>query len=285
MRFGWAAPAALALAFVSAHGALAQGNGKQVSVMLANETIPLVSHADTVGGFLSELPVAPPDASAVQPAPDSELQDGMTIQLEGVTVSRGTTEREVPVEVQFSKCYRYGPEECMVVDPGQAGQVRTDYTIFSANGVEIGRRSHDEVEQPMRPKQVVCFVPLSADDDGPSIEQILTDRAQPGPWSVAPEHFKRSLSMSATAYEPGPRSCGRSANGLTANGTKAGYGVVAVDPRVIPLGTRLFIEGYGYAVAADTGGAIDGNDIDLGYLTVSECLQWGRRKVKVYVLY
>jgi len=284
MRFGWLPLAAAALALVSAQGALAQGSGKQVSVMLANETIPLVSHADTVGGFLSELPVAPPD-SAVQPDPSSELEDGMTIQLEGVTVSRGTTEREVPVEVQFSKCYRYGPEECMVVDPGQAGIVRTDYTIFSANGVEIGRRSHDEVEQPMRPKQVVCFIPLSADDDGPSIDQILSDRAQPGPWNSAPEHFRRALTMSSTAYEPGPRSCGRGCTGRTCNGTKAGYGVVAVDPRVIPLGTRLFIEGYGYAVAADTGGAIDGNDIDLGFLTVDECLQWGRRKVKVYVLY
>jgi len=60
---------------------------------------------------------------------------------------------------------------------------------------------------------------------------------------------------------------------------------VAVDTNVIPMHTRLFIEGYGYAVAGDRGSAIDGNDIDLGFLTVEECMEWGRREVKVYVLY
>jgi 3D (Asp-Asp-Asp) domain-containing protein len=262
--------------------ALAQGDSKLVNVQLDNETIPLTSRAETVGAFLGELSIS---GAQVTPPAESALLDGMQVQLNGVTVSRGTTQRTIPVEVKFSQCYRHGAEECVVADPGQEGIIETTYTIFSANGVEVGRRSHEQLIQEMRPKQVVCFVPLTQDQDGPTVEQILQERAAPGPWHVAPERFKRTLTMNSTAYEPGPRSCGRSANGRTANGTKAGYGVVAVDPKFIPLGTRLFIEGYGYAVAADTGGAIDGNDIDLCFQTVSECMQWGRKKVKVYVLY
>lgn len=73
---------------------------------------------------------------------------------------------------------------------------------------------------------------------------------------------RRVLSMVATTYDP--YHCGGSGSGRTRTGLLGGYGVVAVDPKFIPMGTRLFIEGYGYAVAADTGGAIKGNRIDLG---------------------
>jgi len=70
----------------------------------------------------------------------------------------------------------------------------------------------------------------------------------------------------------------------TATGTWPSRGTVAVDPRVIPLGTELHIEGYGSAVAADTGGAIQGQKIDLYMDSEHECLQWGRRKVEVRVM-
>jgi 3D (Asp-Asp-Asp) domain-containing protein len=72
---------------------------------------------------------------------------------------------------------------------------------------------------------------------------------------------RRVVVMNATTYDP--YNCGGSGSGRTRLGIMAGYGVVAVDPRFIPLGTRLYVEGYGYAVAADTGGAIKGNRIDL----------------------
>jgi 3D (Asp-Asp-Asp) domain-containing protein len=90
--------------------------------------------------------------------------------------------------------------------------------------------------------------------------------------------------MVATAYDPGPGSCGASADGITAIGMRAGKGVVAVDPRMIPMGARLHIEGYGYAVAGDIGGAIKGNRIDLGFHSRRQALQFGRRKVVVRVL-
>lgn len=97
-------------------------------------------------------------------------------------------------------------------------------------------------------------------------------------------HTRRMLSMRATAYEPGPRSCGKYATGRTACGLRAGYGVVAVDPKVIPLGTKLYVEGYGYAIAGDRGRAIRGNRIDLGFATVREALNFGSKNVIVHVL-
>lgn len=92
---------------------------------------------------------------------------------------------------------------------------------------------------------------------------------------------KRVLTMTATGYGPGEN--GRWGN-RTATGTRVGYGKVAVDPRVIPLGTRLYVEGYGFAIAADTGSAIRGRRIDLGFGTNREARKVGRRPVKVLVL-
>lgn len=60
--------------------------------------------------------------------------------------------------------------------------------------------------------------------------------------------------------------------------------VIAVDPNVIPLGSRVFVEGYGEAIAGDTGGAIVGNKIDVHFATVDACYQWGVRSVQVTIL-
>ena len=90
------------------------------------------------------------------------------------------------------------------------------------------------------------------------------------------------LTVEATAYSGG---------GKTAMGTAAGEGTVAVDPDVIPLGSRLYITAedgsswvYGYAVAEDTGGSIQGERVDLFFWSESDCRAFGRRTAKVYVL-
>jgi 3D (Asp-Asp-Asp) domain-containing protein len=91
---------------------------------------------------------------------------------------------------------------------------------------------------------------------------------------------RSAMEMLATAYTADCGGCG----GMTALGRRAGKGIVAVDPRVIPIGTRLFIPGYGFAVAGDTGGDIVGNRIDLGFDSWQEAMSFGRRDVKVYRL-
>lgn len=90
------------------------------------------------------------------------------------------------------------------------------------------------------------------------------------------------FAMVATAYTAG--SAQSVPTGRTATGLLARYGVVAVDPRIIPLGAHVFIPGYGTAVAADTGGSIVGNRIDLCMDSLQAALNFGRQSVKVYVL-
>ena len=89
---------------------------------------------------------------------------------------------------------------------------------------------------------------------------------------------KKTWTMEATAYSPEDPGC----SGSTSTGSVLKKGIVAVDPRIIPLGTKLYILGYGRAIADDQGGAIKGNIIDIAFDSRAEALRFGRRSVKVY---
>lgn len=89
----------------------------------------------------------------------------------------------------------------------------------------------------------------------------------------------------ATAYCACSICCGKS-TGITATGTKATEGrTIAVDPRVIPLGTKVFIQGYGERVAEDTGGMIKGNIIDVYFNSHQEALKFGRKNINLQIIY
>jgi resuscitation-promoting factor RpfB len=148
-------------------------------------------------------------------------------------------------------------------------------------------------------EEIVSFVKR---DDGPIDARVLRSRVlrRPRPRIIdvgatemqTYDHFidqsiqqtgyvmEGTLQMVATAYTGDCSGC----SGITASGRRAGHGIVAVDPRVIPLGTRLYIPGYGLAVAGDTGGAIVGDRIDLGFDSTRDALIFGRREVTVYRL-
>ena len=98
--------------------------------------------------------------------------------------------------------------------------------------------------------------------------------AQSDPATPAPTAAGRTITVTATGYALG---------GRTAAGLRAGWGVAAVDPSVIPLGSHMTVPGYGEAVAADTGGAIVGATIDLWFPTTAQANAWGRRTVTVVV--
>lgn len=102
----------------------------------------------------------------------------------------------------------------------------------------------------------------------------------PSPPSVDDGQYIATYTMEATAY---------AGHGTTAMGLKPvrdpnGISTIAVDPKVIPLGSKCYIPGYGYAIASDTGGAIKGNKIDLYMNSEEECFSWGRRKVTLHLV-
>ncbi|MDD4587618.1 MAG: 3D domain-containing protein [Heliobacteriaceae bacterium] len=116
----------------------------------------------------------------------------------------------------------------------------------------------------------------SPENDLAGVSQVrtnLTNRPQDRP---AMGRVAKQWKMEATAYtHTGNR---------TASGLWPRVGLIAVDPRVIPLGSHLYVEGYGLAVAADTGGVIKGQIVDVFFDTAQECFQWGRQHRTVYLL-
>jgi len=103
---------------------------------------------------------------------------------------------------------------------------------------------------------------------------VSTPSGTTAPATTTPEPGGHTLTVSSTGY---------SLPGHTATGLPVGWGIVAVDPSVIPLGTRLTIPGYGDGVAADTGSAVRGADIDLWFPTLAQALAWGRRTVTITI--
>jgi 3D (Asp-Asp-Asp) domain-containing protein len=94
----------------------------------------------------------------------------------------------------------------------------------------------------------------------------------------------KTLTVTATAYDPGPEANGTANVGATVTGERARFGIAAVDPKVIPLKALLYVEGYGPALAADVGGDIKGRRIDLCFNSTREANAFGRKKARVYLL-
>ncbi len=219
-----------------------------------------------VGAVLREVGVQLGKFDKVVPGLKDRVRDGSKISVTRVTDKIVSESQQIAFETVKTFTHSLRPGVVRQAKQGVPGQRVIHYRVRLEDGVQVSRTQISSIVA-KRPVSQVMEI---------GSRGRYTSR---GAWRTA-----RVLTMSASAYEPGPRSCGRYATGRTATGLKAGYGVAAVDPRVIPMGTRLYVEGYGYAVAADRGRAIKGYRIDLCYNTVREALQFGRRTVKVHVL-
>lgn len=224
------------------------------------------TYASTVGGFLADAGIDLGPFDIVAPGVEEKVPGSGEIRLTRVEVSLETAEEEIPYNLilEPESGMAYGKEEIITV--GINGTKEVTYRIRRENGSDISRTIvAEKIVKPAVDQHARVSIGWKRDE----ARQLLA---------------KDVIWMDATAYDPGYESNGKWTGMPTAYGLKVGYGVVAVDPRVIPLGTSLYIEGYGYAIAGDTGGAIKKMRIDLGYNTRPEALRFGRREVKVYIL-
>jgi uncharacterized protein YabE (DUF348 family) len=207
----------------------------------------------------------------VKPGPNVLVKPDQTITV--IDISSKVISKQVVLnpgtEYRKDKNLERGVEE--VVRHGKEGLAERQIKIVYQDGREVNRY---RIAQKILKPAVTAIIALGIK---PVIRTLETSRGS--------FRYVEMKVMVATAYYPGPECCGKYAvYGETFTGKKAGFGLVAVDPRVIPLGTKLYIEGYGKAEAADIGSAIKKNRIDLCYETYKEAALYGTKKIKVYIL-
>jgi len=236
----------------------------RVSVIADGITREVETSAGTVADVLRQLEIELNPLDRTAPSPGEAVLDGLAIRVTRVSRREVTTEETAPTHTLVLADPDLPAGFTKILRRGREGRVRRTVRTWERDG-EVTLRAVIEEEVL---KQAADTIVLRGTRGTPSCG---------GNW-------RDPLLMEATAYDPGPGCCGRFADGYTAIGIKAKRGVVAVDDRVISMGTRLYIPGYGFAVAGDRGSAIKGMRIDLCYPTRREALDFGRRRLKVYVL-
>jgi len=185
-----------------------------------------------------------------------------------------TTEDIIPYssEVVTTSSLSMGVEE--IRQEGVAGEHRVEAKIVYVGNEKYAREILEEVI--VEPVSQIIYRGVGGELG------TLTDTSCPS------FNYVRRVTMNASAYTAG-YSCTRRRPGdpgyrRTATGREVEHGIVAVDPNVIPLGTRLYVEGYGFALAADVGSAIRGYKIDLFMEYIGDAMIFGRREVTVFIL-
>ncbi|MGH2349677.1 MAG: ubiquitin-like domain-containing protein [bacterium] len=234
-----------------------------LTITVDGKTVPVTSAAATVRDLLHRRGIVLGEHDKVFPAAHSPLWQGAKVRVLRITHRVVAERTEIPFRVISAKDPATPRGIVRVKQSGRAGIRERLFRLTFADRVVVNRTLVGEriVRTPL--DRVISL----------GSQVLIVSRGQFA--------GKELILMVATAYSPW---CCPGVDGVTANGMRAGYGVVAIDPAIIPLGSRLYIEGYGYAIAGDTGGMIKGLRIDLGFDTRREAIRFGRRPVRVYVI-
>lgn len=233
-----------------------------VQLQVGYEKYRLKSSAETVGELLKEKGVALGERDIVTPGLSAKLEKETHIQVDRITSQMIEEKVAIPCKVQRKNDATLLGGVVRVINSGKEGLEKKVWEKVYKNGIMTEKRllaSSVLLEPVDRVVQV-----------GTKQQQQVVSRG--GDTLRA----SRTYDMVATAYtHTGNR---------TSTGVSPYVGVVAVDPSVIPMGSRIYVEGYGYGTALDKGSAIKGNRIDVFMDTQSQALSWGRRSVKVHLL-
>lgn len=255
---------------LSPNALIAVKHAVPITVAINGKTRKIWTTDRTVGQAVEHLGIDTSADIKLAPAAKTQLASRMTIKVHLLNRWIEKVQTEIGYESKREDDSGLAKGRTRIAIKGQPGVKETTIEHVMAGGREIEKivRSENTVTEPTAELvKVGTRVPRT----------VVAGTPSPG---VTASRGGRSLTMVATAYAAYTGGAGN----RTATGTGVYKGIVAVDPRVIPLGTRLYIDGYGEAVAADTGGAIKGNRIDLGFSSAGECYQWGRRSVNVTIL-
>lgn len=230
-------------------------------------TIPM-----TVSEFLKQQHVTLDDNDKLSPANANEqLKAGETVSV--IRVDKKQEEKQVAIDYKtIQKNDASLPKgDSNVIQPGKEGQELQTFEVTYENGKEV-KRDLVKTEVQTQPQNKIVAV-------GTKVVHQMSYRT-----SRSFSGDEKTLYMRSTAYTASCSGC----RGITTTGINLKLHpdakVIAVDPSIIPLGTKVYVEGYGYAIAGDTGGSISGNRIDVFLPTQSQASSWGMRTVKVKIL-
>jgi 3D (Asp-Asp-Asp) domain-containing protein len=227
------------------------------------------THQETLEAALAEVGLTFGPEDRVDPPLSVAVTDGMEARIVRVS-GRPFYERQ-PVEhvTVFQPDTSLTGTETYRVE-GSDGELVTEYRIRIEDGVEVEKTFVDQYYEPEPVDTVIYYAAsaLNSADFSPADHQVIQVLRMYGTWYNA-------ASSGRPATHPD--------YGITRSGALLTKGIVAVDPNVIPLGTRLYIPGYGFAVALDTGGGIIGDRIDLGYPD-GVAVDWYTGWTDVYIL-
>ena len=265
-----------------------------ITVVFRGEETVVGTYGETVSELLARINRLPGADDELSCRLDDRTYNGMCISVVRREVRVVESELIIPFETKYFEDDSLEPGEEIVLVTGVDGLLYLQEEVVYENGIEVSRKTLKETELVapitalvVRGTQEI----LLAQPDEPEFladeNAAMAPRIQNGEIAAAggtTYHYSSKLAVTCTAY-----SC-EGYTGITATGTVARVGAVAVDPRYIPLGTKMYIVSndgqyvYGYCVAEDTGGSIKGLKIDLYFDTVDECWEFGRRGCTAYII-
>ena len=229
------------------------------------------STSTTVANFLKEQGITLGELDRVEKSLEDVITPGDKVAVVRVEKVTDVVEESIDfaIEKKNDSSVLKGKEK--VVTQGKKGTVERTYEVVKENGKIVMKTLQSEKVVSKPTTQVVAV--------GTKVATVTASRNNTSAGGKGKEFY-----VTATAYTPNCNGC----TGITATGVNVksnpNMKLIAVDPNVIPLGSKVWVEGYGYAIAADTGGAIKGNKIDILVSSKSAAKNWGRKKVRIKVL-